>query len=74
MDVEVARDVASFDPELLQLQEISSIALKDNPQIADQLYMQWLTLPETARLVFFSFIFFSFGLRLFLIVIKNFET
>ncbi|ONK79590.1 uncharacterized protein A4U43_C01F7920 [Asparagus officinalis] len=51
MDVEVARDVGSFDPDLLQLQEISSIALKDNPQIADQLYSQWLTLPETARLV-----------------------
>lgn len=53
MDVDVARDVSSFDPELLQLQEISSIALKDNPQIADQLYMQWLTLPETARLVIY---------------------
>lgn len=51
MDVEVARDVASFDPDLLQLQEISSMALKENPQIADQLYCQWLTIPDTARLV-----------------------
>ncbi|KAJ6820128.1 serine/threonine protein phosphatase 2A regulatory subunit B''beta-like [Iris pallida] len=51
MDVEVARDVASFDPELLQLSEVSPVALKENPQIADQLYAQWLALPETARLV-----------------------
>ncbi|ONK80515.1 uncharacterized protein A4U43_C01F18650 [Asparagus officinalis] len=51
MDVEVAKDAGSFDPELLQLQEVSSIALKDNPQIADQLYSQWLSLPDTARLV-----------------------
>jgi len=60
MDVEVARDVALFDPELLQLQEISSIALKDNPQIADQLYSQWLTLPDTVRLVIFMMFHFRF--------------
>ncbi|KAJ6799253.1 serine/threonine protein phosphatase 2A regulatory subunit B''beta-like [Iris pallida] len=51
MDVEVVKDVASFDPELLQLSEVSPIALKENPQIADQLYAQWLALPETYRLV-----------------------
>lgn len=52
MDVEeVARDLASLDPELLQLPEVSNLALKENPGIAEQLYSQWLSLPETARLV-----------------------
>ncbi|KAM0949312.1 putative EF-hand domain-containing protein [Dioscorea sansibarensis] len=52
MDVEVvARDLASLDPELLQLPEVSTLALKENPGIAEQLYLQWLSLPETARLV-----------------------
>lgn len=52
MDVEVvARDLASLDPELLQLPEVSTLALKENPGIAEQLYSQWLSLPETARLV-----------------------
>ncbi|KAG0477748.1 hypothetical protein HPP92_012467 [Vanilla planifolia] len=51
MDVEVVRDVASFDPELLQLPEVSLSALKENPQIADQLYAHWLTLPDSVKLV-----------------------
>ncbi|XP_020588881.1 probable serine/threonine protein phosphatase 2A regulatory subunit B''delta [Phalaenopsis equestris] len=51
MDVEVVKDIASFDPELLQLPEVSPPVLKENPQIADHLYTHWLTLPETIKLV-----------------------
>lgn len=51
MDVEVGRDVTALDPDLLQLSEVSPLALKQNPEIAQGLYLQWLTLPETSRLV-----------------------
>ncbi|XP_059660327.1 serine/threonine protein phosphatase 2A regulatory subunit B''alpha-like [Cornus florida] len=52
MDVEVLGDVASLDPELLQLPEVvSPLALKTSPQIAEELFSQWLSLPDTGRLV-----------------------
>ncbi|KAG9445710.1 hypothetical protein H6P81_011838 [Aristolochia fimbriata] len=51
MDVELVGDLASLDPELLQLPEVSSVALKANPYLADELFSQWLSLPETSRLV-----------------------
>lgn len=51
MDVEIPRDVASLDPELLQLPEVSPLALKESPHIAEELYSQWLSLPDTVRLV-----------------------
>ncbi|XP_010906785.2 serine/threonine protein phosphatase 2A regulatory subunit B''beta [Elaeis guineensis] len=51
MDAEVERDVTAIDPDLLQLSEVSPLALKQNPEIAQGLYSQWLTLPETSRLV-----------------------
>ena len=52
MDMEgVVGDVASMDPELLQLPELSPLALKANPCIADELFSQWLSLPDTSRLV-----------------------
>ncbi|XP_008804277.1 serine/threonine protein phosphatase 2A regulatory subunit B''beta-like isoform X1 [Phoenix dactylifera] len=51
MDAEVGRDVAALDPDLLQLSEVSPLALKQSPEIAQGLYSQWLTLPETSRLV-----------------------
>ncbi|KAI0528805.1 serine/threonine protein phosphatase 2A regulatory subunit B''beta [Dendrobium catenatum] len=51
MDVELSKDGASLDPELLQLAEVSPLALKENPCVAEQLYSQWLSLPETVRLV-----------------------
>ncbi|XP_073012671.1 serine/threonine protein phosphatase 2A regulatory subunit B''beta-like [Typha latifolia] len=51
MDVEMMRDVASVDPELLQLSEVSPLALKENPYIVEQLYIQWLALPETVKMV-----------------------
>eukprot|EP00268_Persea_americana_P021292 TRINITY_DN2124_c0_g1_i7.p1 TRINITY_DN2124_c0_g1~~TRINITY_DN2124_c0_g1_i7.p1 ORF type:complete len:541 (+),score=106.02 TRINITY_DN2124_c0_g1_i7:755-2377(+) len=51
MDMEIVGDVASLDPELLQLPEVPPFVLKSNPHIADELFSQWLSLPETARLV-----------------------
>ncbi|VVA25958.1 PREDICTED: serine/threonine phosphatase [Prunus dulcis] len=52
MDIDaVVGDVGSFDPELLQLPELSPFALKASPQIAEDLYAQWLSLPQTGRLV-----------------------
>ncbi|XP_020093897.1 serine/threonine protein phosphatase 2A regulatory subunit B''beta-like isoform X2 [Ananas comosus] len=51
MEADVGRDAASLDPELLQLPEVSSLALKENPSIAESLYWQWLSLPETSKLV-----------------------
>ncbi|XP_002528837.2 serine/threonine protein phosphatase 2A regulatory subunit B''beta isoform X1 [Ricinus communis] len=44
-------DLASLEPELLQLPELSPLALKANPSLADQLFSHWLSLPETSRLV-----------------------
>lgn len=54
MDVEVVGDLVSLDLELLQLPEVSPLALKANSYIADELFSQWLSLPDTARLVSFS--------------------
>uniref|UniRef100_A0A5B7CEV0 EF-hand domain-containing protein n=1 Tax=Davidia involucrata TaxID=16924 RepID=A0A5B7CEV0_DAVIN len=51
MDIEVAGDVTSLDPELLQLPEVSPFSLKTTPQIAEELFSQWLSLPDTGRLV-----------------------
>ncbi|PWZ56200.1 Serine/threonine protein phosphatase 2A regulatory subunit B''alpha [Zea mays] len=51
MEVEPARrDAAALDPELLQLAELAPGALREN-SIADELYSQWLVLPETTKLV-----------------------
>lgn len=56
MDIDVVvEDAASFDPELLQLPEVSPMAVKASPQIAEDLFSQWLSLPETSRLVFLDF-------------------
>lgn len=54
MEMEFVGDVATVDPELLQLPDVSSFALKSNPYIADELFGQWLSLPDTGRLVFCS--------------------
>ncbi|KAF8723083.1 hypothetical protein HU200_022234 [Digitaria exilis] len=52
MEVEPARrDAAALDPELLQLPELAPGALRENSIIADALYLQWLVLPDTAKLV-----------------------
>lgn len=61
MDVETPRDFVSLDPELLQLPEVSPLALKESPRIAEDLYSQWLSLPDTVRLVRIFFYLVSFN-------------
>ncbi|GLT42295.1 hypothetical protein SLA2020_163040 [Shorea laevis] len=51
MDIDSAEDVACLDAGLLQLNEVSPFALKLSPQLVEELYSQWLSLPDTARLV-----------------------
>ncbi|XP_073272869.1 serine/threonine protein phosphatase 2A regulatory subunit B''beta-like [Primulina huaijiensis] len=51
MDVCFNGDTASLDPELLQIPEVSPSAVKANPRVAEELFDQWLSLPETNSLV-----------------------
>lgn len=51
MDVDLIGDIATLDAELLQLPEVSSFAIKDNPYVAQKLFDQWLSLPDTTPLV-----------------------
>ncbi|XP_073297600.1 serine/threonine protein phosphatase 2A regulatory subunit B''beta-like [Primulina huaijiensis] len=51
MDVCFNGDTASLDPELLQIHEVSPSAVKANPRVAEELFDQWLSLPETNSLV-----------------------
>ncbi|KAL2325154.1 hypothetical protein Fmac_024212 [Flemingia macrophylla] len=51
MDVEETEDLMSLDTDLLQLQEVSPYALKSSRYVVDELYSQWLSLPDTCRLV-----------------------
>ncbi|CAA0808197.1 Probable serine/threonine protein phosphatase 2A regulatory subunit Bgamma [Striga hermonthica] len=51
MDLDINGDVGRLDAELLQLPEVSSLAVKANPYVAERLFDQWLSLPETNSLV-----------------------
>ncbi|XP_045808050.1 serine/threonine protein phosphatase 2A regulatory subunit B''beta-like [Trifolium pratense] len=51
MDVEETGKLESLDPDMLQLQEVSPFSLKSSPYVAEELFSQWLSLPDTSRLV-----------------------
>ncbi|XP_057961910.1 serine/threonine protein phosphatase 2A regulatory subunit B''beta-like [Malania oleifera] len=51
MSAEIVEDAVFFDTELLQLQEVSPLALKSNPRLAEELFKQWLSLPDAGRVV-----------------------
>lgn len=51
MDVDETGKLESLDPDMLLLQEVSSFALKSSPVVAEELFSQWLSLPDTCRLV-----------------------
>ncbi|XP_057778724.1 serine/threonine protein phosphatase 2A regulatory subunit B''beta-like [Salvia miltiorrhiza] len=51
MDLDFNGDIASLDAELLQLGEVSPLAIKANPCVAVKLFDQWLSIPETNSLV-----------------------
>ena len=59
MDVDkvVGEEVCCLDAELLQLPEVSSFVLKENPQLAEDLFSQWISLTDTSRLVLLLFFF-----------------
>ncbi|KAL8166442.1 hypothetical protein V2J09_007941 [Rumex salicifolius] len=44
-------DISCLDADLLQLAEVSPLAVKSNPYIAQELFEQWLSFSDTNRLV-----------------------
>lgn len=57
MDMDAVGDLEfRLDIEMLQLPEVSYFALKSKPSVVEALFSQWLSLPETGRLVLFRFI------------------
>lgn len=51
MNMDSVGSVVNLDPDLLQLPEISPLSIKSNINLAEELYSQWLSLPETTKLV-----------------------
>ncbi|XP_040972883.1 probable serine/threonine protein phosphatase 2A regulatory subunit B''epsilon isoform X3 [Gossypium hirsutum] len=51
MDIDAVEDVTCLDPELLQLPDVSPFALKASPQLVEDFFSQWLSLPGTGHLV-----------------------
>jgi len=51
--MEVVTDAASLDVELLLLPDFPALALKSNHNFIEKLFDQWLSLPESNRLVGF---------------------
>ncbi|KAF3680284.1 hypothetical protein FXO38_02382 [Capsicum annuum] len=50
MDVNFNGDVMSLDTSLLQLRMVSLLAIKSNLYVAERLFDQWLSLPDTTTL------------------------
>ncbi|CAN1292288.1 Serine/threonine protein phosphatase 2A regulatory subunit B''alpha [Linum perenne] len=44
-------DVSYLEPELLHLPDVSPFELKPTTQVAEELFSQWLSFPDTSRLV-----------------------
>ncbi|CAI9091494.1 OLC1v1026546C1 [Oldenlandia corymbosa var. corymbosa] len=51
MELDFNGDVACLDADLLQLPEVSPLSIKANPYVAEKLFDQWLSLPDTTSLV-----------------------
>lgn len=51
MDIEETGEALMLEPDMLQLPEVSTFALKSSPSVAEELFSQWLSLPDTSRLV-----------------------
>lgn len=51
IDTGAVGEVASLDAELLQVNEVAPLALKSNVEFVEKLFEQWLSIPETNRLV-----------------------
>lgn len=51
MELDFTGDIACLDADLLQLPEVSPLAIKANPYVAEKLFDQWLSFTETTSLV-----------------------
>nr|GEY27246.1 hypothetical protein [Tanacetum cinerariifolium] len=51
MDMDCIGDLGFLDPKLLQLNEVSLLAIKSNHYVVEKLFAQWFSIPETTLLV-----------------------